>query len=325
VTAGVGLRWRAIGTADAPAWCELLAAVEAADRTGEHYDVDDVLEELTDPDLDAERDTVAAYDGARMVAYGLVRGGGGEGTGVDRQHVEGCVHPGYRRTGLGTEVLRRGVERARERRGQHLPGELLTRVHDANEGAAALFTTHGFEAVRWFYDMHRDLARAPEPITIPDGLRLVGDLDATRNPELDEAVRLAHNEAFTDHWGSQPRNAASWRQWFTGSRWYRPRLSFALLDGDEVAGYALSYEYEADYAATGVREAWIGQLGTRRRWRGRGVATALLRQAMRAYAEAGFERAALGVDTANPTGALGLYQRVGFTPSARWVTYRRPL
>ena len=30
--------------------------------------------------------------------------------------------------------------------------------------------------------------------------------------ELDEAVRLAHNEAFADHWGSEPRTAQEWTQ-----------------------------------------------------------------------------------------------------------------
>jgi mycothiol synthase len=322
----VRLRWRSIRVEDAAAWRELLAAVEAVDRTGEHFDVDDLLEELTDPDLDAERDTVAAFDGDRMVAYGLVRGGGGEGSGVDRQYAEGCVHPDHRRAGLGAEVLRRNLERARQRHERYpeLPGELLVRVHDANLGTAALLTGAGLEPVRWFYDMQQDLTAAA-PAALPDGLRLAGGLDPALEPDRDEKLRLAHNEAFTDHWGSSPRSAVSWKQWFTGSRCYRPDLSFALLDGDEVAGYLLSYVYEADCAAKGVREVWIGQLGTRRPWRGRGVGTALLTHAMCAYVEAGFERAALGVDTANPTGALGLYQRVGFAPAARWTTYRRPL
>jgi len=41
-----------------------------------------------------------------------------------------------------------------------------------------------------------------------------------------------------------------------------------------------------------------------------------------AYRSTGLERAALDVDTENPTGALGVYTRLGFAPTARDVSYR---
>lgn len=53
-----------------------------------------------------------------------------------------------------------------------------------------------------------------------------------------------------------------------------------MLDGDEVAAYLLSYLYAADVEATGIREAWVGQLGTRARWRRRGLGTLLLAAAL---------------------------------------------
>jgi mycothiol synthase len=317
----VQLSWRPIMVEDAVAWATLLAAAEAADGTGEHYSVEDLLEELADPHLDMVRDTVAAFDGDRMVAYGLVRAAG-ISRGVHRVHTEGCVHPQHRRTGLGREMLRRTAARAAQRHEAcpDVHGELLTRCHDGNSGAAALLDASGFTPVRWFYDMHRDLAEPPPVAPLPGGLRLVGF-----DPSLDEALRGAHNEAFADHWGSPERSVTSWRQWFTGSRAFRPALSFALLDSEEVAGYLLSYEYEADCTVSGVREAWVGQLGTRRPWRGRGIASALLTHALRAYADAGYERTGLGVDSSNPTGALSLYERTGFVVNQRWTTYARPL
>ncbi len=82
---------------------------------------------------------------------------------------------------------------------------------------------------------------------------------------------------------------------------------------------------EADWEATGVREGWVGQLGVRRAWRRRGLATALLVRSMEAFRAAGLEAATLGVDTENPTGALGIYERVGFRPIRRFVRLRRPL
>ena len=47
-----------------------------------------------------------------------------------------------------------------------------------------------------------------------------------------------------------------------------------MLDGEKIVAYALGYEYEADTEATGIRELYIGQVGTRRDYRGRGLARA---------------------------------------------------
>jgi hypothetical protein len=57
---------------DIPACVELLAAVEAVDRTGENLDADDLVHEFDDPAVEAETDTLALLDGTRLVAYGLV-------------------------------------------------------------------------------------------------------------------------------------------------------------------------------------------------------------------------------------------------------------
>jgi hypothetical protein len=51
--------------------------------------------------------------------------------------------------------------------------------------------------------MERGLGAEPVPESpVPYGLRLV-EFD----PTYDEALRLAHNEAFLDHWGSTPSTA----------------------------------------------------------------------------------------------------------------------
>jgi mycothiol synthase len=316
------MNWRPITADDVPAWASLLAAAEAADATGEHYDTDDLLDELADPALDPARDTVAAFADGRMLAYGLTRGCATVG-GIHQVDIEGCVHPEWRRRGIGRKILRRTAGRAadvhRERHGDH-PGHLRAFCHDDNTGAVALLIEFGMRPARWWCYLRRSLATPPAPAPVPDGLRLV-----LFDFALNEAVRVAHNEAFADHWGSAEHDSSSWRQWFTGSRSFRPELSWVLLDGGTVAGYLNSYEYPADGKATGVREAWIGQLGVRRPWRGRGAGSALLTAALAGYARAGYQQAALRVDTDNPSGAFGLYGRSGFAAVQRWTTYVRPL
>jgi ribosomal protein S18 acetylase RimI-like enzyme len=172
---------------------------------------------------------------------------------------------------------------------------------------------------RWYFDMRRDLCEPLPAMPDLEGLRLVAFEASMAQPLL-----AIHNEAFLDHWGSEPLTAEIWNHGFVGDPGFRGDLSFAVLDGEEVAGYTINYVLEADWAATGIREGWVGQLGVRRPWRRRGLATALLVRSMEAFRAAGLEAATLGVDAENPTGALGVYERVGFRPIRRSVRLQRP-
>jgi ribosomal protein S18 acetylase RimI-like enzyme len=168
--------------------------------------------------------------------------------------------------------------------------------------------------------MIRDLSTSlPEVPAVPDGLRLV-----PFSPRWHEPARLAHNEAFAGHFGSHERSPEIWAHWFTGSTYFQPDVSFLVLDGDEIAAYVNTYRYPADEAATGRRSAWVGNLGTRAPWRRRGLGTLLLAHALRAYRAAGYDVAELGVDTANASGALGLYERLGFVPLRGSITSVKP-
>jgi mycothiol synthase len=74
-----------------------------------------------------------------------------------------------------------------------------------------------------------------------------------------------------------------------------------------------------------VREAFVGQLGVRPAWRRRGLGGLLLAAALQSYRTAGYERSSLTVDTANATGALGVYERAGFTVKDTFATWIKPL
>jgi ribosomal protein S18 acetylase RimI-like enzyme len=201
------------------------------------------------------------------------------------------------------------------------PGEIDTYAISTNSSALKLFAAGGLEACRYFFHMERDLGAEPVPASaVPDGLRLV-EFD----PTYDEALRLTHNEAFLDHWGSTPKDPESWKTWFTGSRGFRAAQSYLVLDGERIAAYVLGYEYVADTAATGTRELYVGHVGTRRDYRGRGAARAALARVMTVAKDAGFQRVSLGVDADNPTGALGLYEKLGFQTKHQQIRHRLPI
>lgn len=313
---------RPIEKSDAEEWARLLTDVQKADGSEEYYDAEDLIEELSDPKLKPDLDTVGLWADGVMVAFGVVLWRKNL-VDVDRLNTDSAVRPDWRRRGLGKALMTWMVSRARELHEQHHPeveAELNAAVISTNTGAAALFSSFGFEECRYFFDLRRVFDSPIPVVDVPDGLRLV-----PFGPEYDEALRLAHNEVFLDHWGSTPKDEDTWKLWFTGSRSFRSEVSFLVLDGNQIVAYATGYEYEADTAATGIREVYVGQVGTVRSHRGRGLAGVALSALMRQAEQLGFKRASLGVDAENPTGALGLYERLGYQQYAQSITYRLPL
>ncbi|TDP97320.1 GNAT family N-acetyltransferase [Labedaea rhizosphaerae] len=309
--------WRPLTETDANEWVRLVQAAEAVDRTGENLDADDFAELATATRADLATGSVGVFRGDRLIASGVVWTQPGA-RGSHRVSLDGVVHPDARRTGLGARLLAELERLGRERHAAIAPGlplELTAPCHDANAGMAVMLSAAGYEPRRWFFDMRCDLTGDLAEVPVPDGLHL------RPYPEDDEPVRVALNEFFAEHWGHQDFTPETWKEITTGHA-YRPDLSFLLHDdAGEIAALVLSDHYPADHAQTGVKELWIADVGTRKSLRGKGLATALLTHTLRRARAAGFERAGLDVDTGNPTGALGVYERIGFTVSTRWTVY----
>jgi ribosomal protein S18 acetylase RimI-like enzyme len=321
------LVWRPVEPGDVPAWTRLMAAMEEVDRTGEHYDDGDLREELADPAM-GPLDRWSGWVGDEMVAYAGLRP---RRTVTDHQRIdaEGGVAPSHRGRGLGTALMRWTVERStalHAERASHVPARIHAQADLANPDQVSLFEDSGFEAVNWSAVM-RVLLDAesfdPGQSALPDGLSLLG-YDA----RWSAPTRDAHNDAFRDHWGFVGWDEAMWHQWIDGSKNFRPDVSWVVVDDaapTQVVGYLQSSEFEAYEAATGRREAYLAKIGVRREYRGRGVASALLRHALAAYRDRGYVESSLDVDTRNPTGAFGLYERAGYRIERRTATYTHTL
>jgi GNAT superfamily N-acetyltransferase len=74
----------------------------------------------------------------------------------------------------------------------------------------------------------------------------------------------------------------------------------------------------------GVERGWLDSVFTRRPWRGRGLAHALVARSLTLLRERGMAEGILGVDAGNETGALGVYTDNGFVVSEKFTAYRRP-
>jgi ribosomal protein S18 acetylase RimI-like enzyme len=129
------------------------------------------------------------------------------------------------------------------------------------------------------------------------------------------------NESFADHWGSTPTDPEAWEH-ALATAGNRLDLSFLALDGDRVVGVCRNGHFPDDEAVTGRRDGWILQVGVVRSHRKRGIASALIAASHAAFRDAGMTHAALGVDSENPTGAYQLYERLGYRPMRRSITYQ---
>jgi len=317
----VDLTLRPLLTDDIPLLTRHLAAVEAVDRTGEHYNEDDLAEEFANPDIEVGKDIVGAFDSDEIVGYFAVYPRSTDGT-YQKVHVEGSVDPARRGEGIGTRLVEAMIARADELHRERHP-DLSARFHltglSGNVVQEEVLAAAGFIPERWNVVMRTRLGNVPSPPELPAGLRLLRYVAG-----LDHAMHEAHNAAFVDHPNFAPWSDVMWKQWVTDSRSFRPELSLLVLeDGapDRVVAYVQSNEFDAYFQATGRREAYVAKVGTRREHRRRGLAGALLRHALWLYQEAGFDEASLDVDSDNPTGALGIYEKAGFEVESRWTNY----
>ena len=317
----MGLDRRPLAPGDAGDWAALLNAIEDADGGDDYTSEQDLLEAFSRPDQEFASGSIAIYDGLTMVGYGVL----GRRTVADPVHDmrhEGGVHPSYRGRGLGGELLDWAEKTAVPLHDDRFPGRPLSLSSgclSTNAGAVALHEQRGYQPVRWFNSMVRDLSAPIPQAVIPPGVEITG-----YTPDMAEDARLVRNEAFRDHWGSSETSAELWAH-FLASDAFRPGFSFLAYAGSEPLGMLISREHDAYHTRTGHRELYIALVGTRAAGRKRGIATALLIAAMSAARAAGYDRASLGVDADSLTDAVRLYEHVGFTVDLTWTAYRKRL
>ncbi len=315
-----GLHFRPIAEVDIDQWIALIERIAAAEKPPWHEQRADLEDVFASTKNDPAENTVIGFDGEGMArAWGRIT----KNPGGPKAAASGGVDPQWQRRGVGTAVLRWQHAQTVRRFAQDGMQEPRLRAYSEEDNAAesALFGGTGFTVVRYFTEMLRPLDSELPTVELDEGIEIV-----PYSAELSEATRLAHNEAFGDHWGSEPRDTEAWG-FMVNHPHSKPEWSALAVEkaSSEVVGYQLA-SYDPEVRTTrGREEGYTELLGVRRSWRGRRIAAVLLVDAMRRFKAAGMDFASLDVDTENPTGALGIYERMGYRPTHRSLAWDRLL
>lgn len=221
----------------------------------------------------------------------------------------GIVHPDARGRGIGNHLVETAEKRAREVGATRLHYVALA----ADLGAPPLLGEHGFHEVRRFYEMAIELGTPPSVPDLPEGFVLVTFVEADAR-----AFHDALDESFQDHWEHHGRPFEEWWEQCRSVPDFDPTVWFLIREGEEVAAVVRN---DANRNGGG----WVGALGVRRPWRGRGLGRALLLHTFAEFYGRGLTRVSLGVDAENPTGATKLYESVGMTAEVEQIVFEKAL
>lgn len=172
---------------------------------------------------------------------------------------------------------------------------------------ASLVARHPFTLDHDTLTMWRPLDEPVADPAAPEGiaLRSFEPVDARAVHALLDAAYLAWDTAYV------PVSHEGWASAMTGDAEFDPAVWFLAERDGALVGCALHWS-----------SGWLKDLAVRESERGRGLGATLVQMGLAEFSRRGCARVGLKVDAANPTGAVRLYERLGFVTTNRqavWV------
>ena len=196
---------------------------------------------------------------------------------------------------------------------------LSTYAYDYKTELIQLVSDLGYQTVRYFVDMKRDLNDLPQA-ELPDGIIVKPAL-----PSQFRQVWEADVEAFKDHWGYIIPEEEEYQLWLKDKNYFQPQLWQIAWDGDEITGMVWNYINMPENEEKGRNRGYTEGISVRRPWRGRGIAKALICRSMQMMKLLNMDEVALEVDSENPSHATKLYTDIGYRSYLQKRIMRKPL
>jgi ribosomal protein S18 acetylase RimI-like enzyme len=170
----------------------------------------------------------------------------------------------------------------------------------------------GMEVIRTYWHMKKALTPS----------------DAASNERPEVSIRLVsgdqdmqtwwalHQDSFSKHFGFAPRPMDIWIQQTQSASTLDPESCFILEYQAEPAGFVQLAN--ANYHLNG---GYVDVLGVAHKFQGLGLGQTLLQHAINHSVKQGREFIELNVDSGNESGALRLYEKLGFRSNSAWEQY----
>ena len=307
---------------DLPVLVGLINEADNIDQLERATTLEQMEHEMAFPDYFPATDCFLAWQNGRLVGYADLLLATEQSSPEATVYTWGVVHPEWRRQGLGQRLLERLHQRAIERlvEVEDKPVHFQGSARDIEEDRQALFESFGMERVRYFVNLARPINNGLPPVEMPDGYSL-RTFDQARDAET---VWRVDNAAFQDHWGFTGFPLDAFLHWIEQPH-FRPELWLLAEEeaNGQVVGLGLS-KVDPDWIAqTGRQEGYVDTLCVLREHRKQGLGRALLAQSLNVLRQAGMEAAHLHADAKNLTGAMRLYERLGFKVRKTSMAYQK--
>lgn len=232
----------------------------------------------------------------------------------------GCMHPDYRRQGIGRVLYEAGeanfLKRAQAQLSTDKPIFAQRYLLTGMTGNVALMTAEHYRLIRSSYRMTIPLNQPFEAWPLPEGITL-RPFDRERDAR---AVYEAEQEAFIQSGDTSVQDTfEGWSKHFFDRADFNPNLWLIAYQGNQIAGVCINMPWGTDQPGT----VWINRLGVRIPWRKRGLGMALLKNSFYTLQQHGYTRASLGVRAENTTNPVALYERAGMEIYSQYDTYRK--
>lgn len=293
------MRYRAPMPHDAMAVLEVLVARDIADLGVPDHTLDELRDEWRESGFDLASDgLVAETQNGVIVGYAAVITPG----------IQAVVAPGHEGKGIGTNLLKWGERRDRERgRERHRQW-----VAASNARGRALLLAAGYRHARSYRRLARALDDPVDAAPTPRGISL-----RTVDVETDATALHALNEtSFAATSDYRPQTLTTFVERHLSAHDFDPRLSCVA----EQSGLPIGFLLACVSPEEGL--GFVDLLGVHPDYHQRGLATAMLTTVFAAFAAAGLREAQLGVGSDNSQ-ALRLYERCGMKPRFQFDSYER--
>jgi mycothiol synthase len=317
-----GLSFRHFGgEADFAQMVEVADASRAADQVEEVDTVEVLARRYSNmKNFDPYRDVIVVEVDGRMVGWRHMTWWE-ELDGTRIYHHFGYLAPEARGKGLERALVRYCEDHLRTLAGDYPRDKRLvdTWTADSEKQLVEALVGEGYRPTRHFYEMVRPDLENIRDAPLPEGIEV-----RPARPEEYRAIWEAEAEAFRDHWGEAEVDESDFERW-QRSNYFQPHMWQVAWEGDQVAGMVRGFIDEDYNARYGRKRGYTENISVRRPWRKRGLASALMALSLQQQKELGLTESSLGVDTENTSGALRVYENMGFRAVKRFTVYRKPL